>query len=520
MALFRLPAVITSLILVLCDASPSGANYEINHLHTFQNPSVLPDSDRDNFGVGLDMRGETYFIGARVADNGAVDTGALYHFENPTSVPIQTITNPTPDPDDRFGTTVVIVGNTVWVSATLDDTVGNDAGIVYIFDIGSGNLLDTLTSPNPTAGGHFGTPMILSGSDVLIGSTGDSIEGIPAGAVYRVDGETGTIFQTYTNPSPATGDFFGAGIDSLDCQVLISARFDVDDGTGEGTAYLFNTDGNLLQTFPNPSPGLNESYASVALFWDKVAVGAGDNDDKGADSGVVRIFDKITGGLLRSVYHPDETAGARFGGLARIGSDLFIGAPASSGVLEPGRAFVISPETGDFLGEFVNPISEIRDFFGGPVAFDGERVLIAGWGESPTGILSGAAYLYSATTDEVFIPSNLPPSAPVVSISPAEPDTLDDLSCVIDVESVDPEWCPVTYSYDWYRNGALVVGATDSVIPSSDTAWGDFFQCVVTPNDGEIDGASGETAVAIIGNSAARPLAVENWVLYDRSPAR
>ena len=100
------------------------------------------------------------------------------------------------------------------------------------------------------------------------------------------------------------------------------------------------------------------------------------------------------------------------------------------------------------------------------------------------------------------------------------PDTLDGLTCVIDIESVDPDCDPLTYSYEWYRNGVFVVDATDSILPASHTAWGDFFYCVVTPNDCELDGAPGSTPAVFIGNSAARPFAVDNWALFDHPPAR
>jgi hypothetical protein len=508
------------LILLVSFSKTGQADYEIEYVHTFLNPSILPTADEDLFGYGNAWANGAIFISAREADVGASNAGVLYQYQYPSGEYIRTIENPTPEANDSFGSFLKIIGDTVWVGTQLDNTLGTDAGVVYVYDIESGSPINTIYSPNPTVGGRFGFPILEDGEDVLVGAIGDSVDDIASGAVYRVDPETGAVLQTYTNPSPATGDWFGFGIDTLDCEVLISSRFDVDDGTGEGTAYLFDIDGNLLNSFPNPSSGVNEGYFAVALLNDKVVVGAVDNDDMAVNSGVVRVFDKTTGDLLRSIYHPDNTANARFGILTHLGTDLIVGAPASSGGFVAGGAFVVSPETGDFLGEFFNPNSVVRDNFGQPVTVDGEHVLISAWDSSPTGIHSGAAYLFSATTDEEFIPIDLPPSAPVVRISPGTPDTLDDLTCVIDVDSIDPECAFVTYTFEWYRNGALVAGATDSIIPSSDTAWGDFFQCVVIPNDGEIDGPPGVTDVVIVGNSAERPTAVENWALYNWSPAR
>ena len=74
------------------------------------------------------------------------------------------------------------------------------------------------------------------------------------------------------------------------------------------------------------------------------------------------------------------------------------------------------------------------------------------------------------------------PSAPQVSLSPNPVKTGDDIQVNIDVESVDPEGDPVSYTYAWTRDGTTTAD-TGSVISSGDTARGEVWEVTVTPED-------------------------------------
>jgi hypothetical protein len=95
------------------------------------------------------------------------------------------------------------------------------------------------------------------------------------------------------------------------------------------------------------------------------------------------------------------------------------------------------------------------------------------------------------------------PSAPAVHVEPSAPTTLDDLSVVIDTESVDPLAAgAVTYEYRWLRDGSDASVTVDTVA-SADTAKGELWRVEVRPvsADGTRRGAPG-TAEVTIGNSA------------------
>ena len=108
------------------------------------------------------------------------------------------------------------------------------------------------------------------------------------------------------------------------------------------------------------------------------------------------------------------------------------------------------------------------------------------------------------------------PSAPVVHIEPASPTTLDDLSVVIDTDSIDPlDAGTITYQYRWLRDDADS-GETGTSVSHDGTAKGQVWQVEVTPmtTDGRA-GSAGTAQVTIqntpptiqtIGLSTYRPI--------------
>jgi subtilisin family serine protease len=93
--------------------------------------------------------------------------------------------------------------------------------------------------------------------------------------------------------------------------------------------------------------------------------------------------------------------------------------------------------------------------------------------------------------------SNSPPTAPVVDVIPDSPKTGDDLLCSIATPSTDADGDTVTYSYAWYKDDALQGGLTGDTVISANTSEGEVWRCVVTPNDGTVDGPTGQGEVTI-----------------------
>ncbi|MDY6835185.1 MAG: hypothetical protein SVY53_10345, partial [Chloroflexota bacterium] len=80
--------------------------------------------------------------------------------------------------------------------------------------------------------------------------------------------------------------------------------------------------------------------------------------------------------------------------------------------------------------------------------------------------------------------NNHRPSTPEVALSPAIPTTSDDLVCTITAPSIDSDGDDLTYSYEWYKDGDLQLGVSDSIVDAEDTIAGETWRCVVTASDG------------------------------------
>ncbi len=100
-------------------------------------------------------------------------------------------------------------------------------------------------------------------------------------------------------------------------------------------------------------------------------------------------------------------------------------------------------------------------------------------------------------------PDNDTPSAPVVAITPGEPEEGDGLLCEILEPAVDPEGEQVGYTFAWREDDAAWAGATGSSAHAGDSIDGaetqdlEIWTCEVTPSDPWGAGDAGEASVQI-----------------------
>ena len=131
------------------------------------------------------------------------------------------------------------VGDNVLVGAPLEDTGVPEAGAAYLLDGDTGVLLQTFRSPNPALGDSFGWSVAGVGGNVLVGAPFDDTEGRDAGAAYLFDGVTGALLQTFLNPTPGRGDFFGWSLAAMGENIVVGAPEDSAGADRAGAAYLF-----------------------------------------------------------------------------------------------------------------------------------------------------------------------------------------------------------------------------------------------------------------------------------------
>jgi hypothetical protein len=280
-------------------------------LRTFLNPTPAIG---DYFGNSVAISGNNVLVGAPNDDTGATNTGAAYLLNGTTGSLLRTFLNPTPAPGDQFGSSVAISGNNVLVGTPLDDTGATDAGAAYLFDGTTGSLLRTFLNPTPAGGDAFGS-VAISGNNVLVGAPNDDTGATDAGAAYLFDGTTGSLLQTFLNPTPANVDQFGSSVAISGNNVLVGAPKDDTGAADAGAAYLFDgTTGSLLQTFLNPTPAnaqLNGDQfgQSVAISGDNVLVGALHDDTGVFDAGAAYLFQLVETPATLSINDVTVTEG-------------------------------------------------------------------------------------------------------------------------------------------------------------------------------------------------------------------
>ena len=392
-----------SLLILITSSFLSPVYGELLQTYVNPNPTAFVE---DRFGAAVDIDGDKIIIGSWEDANENFG-GRAYLFDTSGNL-LQTYINPSPADvggGDEFGADVAIDGNNVVISARGDDDISLNSGIVYLFDT-SGNLLQTLHKPgSPTSPGvGFGFSVAISGSNVVVGEPLADTLGFntDSGQVFQFD-TSGNLLRTIFSPTPQAGDFFGGDVAISGNKILVGASHSV----GNGEALLYDTSGNFLRTYISPNPGAGSQFGgAVDIDGNNVLIGDfGDFSNSG--DGKVFLFD-TSGNLLQTYINPtpgptpiDDNYGIA---VAIDGTNVIIGASNEDiGVDAVGRAYHYDT-SGNLLKTFDSPSPKFKGFFGDAVACSGNFALI---GESQSGRTQptsnpGFAYLF----EKVPTPTN------------------------------------------------------------------------------------------------------------------
>lgn len=143
-----------------------------NLLHTLSDPTI---TGADNFGVSLDIEGSRILVGARHDSSSGVETGQAHLFDTLTGNLLETFNDPSPTDFDWFGSSVALNGNHVLIGARYDENFSAYTGSAHLFNITSGNLIETFNDPTNTGADDFGVfdNIALENESILIGAAGD-----------------------------------------------------------------------------------------------------------------------------------------------------------------------------------------------------------------------------------------------------------------------------------------------------------------------------------------------------------
>jgi|GEM_PF-837916 len=340
----------------------------------------IPETNAQ-FGSRLSGLGNNFV--AITAPGQTNNQGIAYLFDLTLQQPTLNFSNPSPSAGtSKFGQSVATTSqDNIIIGAPQDSSLVPNSGAVYGFSTATGTPYLTINNPNPKVFDLFGYAVASLGNNIIVGAPNDSAVGI----AYLFDGNTGQILQTFFNPNPEVNDFFGASVAAVGAdRVLIGAPASLTPTGGEkpGEAYIFDSvTGQLLQTFRNPNPGLDNFGYSVAWtgIGRDILIGAPGDDQGGTDGGIAFLFDGITGAVLQRYNAPKVEEFNQFGqALALMGNEVLIGSPGY-GLGNSGGTFRYELRTGNLVQNYLSPVTDNTDTdlnFGTSVASVGNLILV------------------------------------------------------------------------------------------------------------------------------------------------
>lgn len=170
---------------VVCVYTREAANWTKEQCLTEEDE--VPNSD-DNYGFAIAISGNTMVVGAAFDVTNGVTGGAAYVYvrDGHTWSLQQKLFASDRANFDQFGVAVDVVGDTVVVGAQGDNEEGFQAGAAYVFSRNGTTWTEEqkLKASDGAPDSAFGVSVALSGQTIAIGAPGESSGALFSGAVY------------------------------------------------------------------------------------------------------------------------------------------------------------------------------------------------------------------------------------------------------------------------------------------------------------------------------------------------
>ena len=269
----------------------------------------------DQFGYNLDLS-DNRLISGELSDVESLRLAGRAHIFADTGELLFSKTSPVLKAGAYFGHNGVAINNEIILIQDYNaKTTPGMAGLVHIYD-GEGNYLGNLTSPNPILGGRFGKKIKLSDEIILIAEYGTQYDNRPMGpgSVYAFNYSLNHLF-TMQAPETEVSACFGASISVSDEYIVIGESWaTVDNETKAGRAYIYDVNGEYLHTLESPNPKTSGEFGdSVSISGNIIVIGEWDADvNPDQYEGRAYVYD-TEGNLLQNLTSPEPCPRAAFG---------------------------------------------------------------------------------------------------------------------------------------------------------------------------------------------------------------
>lgn len=298
-------AIETEIVVIGSQNQNTGTAYVFQQqVSTWNEIAKLTPSDGqqfDKFGNSVSVSGNFIAVGSRENDSNGNNSGAVYIFEKINNTWIQTEKLLASDgvANDNFGTSVEIENNFLVVGASRKSDLGGNSGAAYVFKkIGSSWIEETkLLANDGQAGAFFGNSVSISDSTVLVGALRDMKNGIPEGSAYifQKNGNTWSQEIKLEGADINSNDFFGTSVEISNDFAFVGTQWGAENGVHSGTTYIFKKSGTVWnfdsKLSASDGASLDQFGVSVAFSNNNLVIGANFDDDNGTNSGSAYIYD-------------------------------------------------------------------------------------------------------------------------------------------------------------------------------------------------------------------------------------
>jgi len=282
----------------------------------------------------------------------------------------------------------------------VDDDNGPDAGAAYVFDVTTGQEVVKLLASDGEAGDFFGSSVAISGDTAVIGAPLDDGSSLDAGAAYVFDVTTGQEVAKLLASDGEGGDEFGFRVAISGNTAAIGAGGEDDNGADAGGTYLFDvtTGQEVAKLLASDGEPGDRFGGSVAITDDAVVVGAEGDGDNGAGAGAGYVFDLDDLVVEDSkLLASDGEAIDYFGYSMAIGGEKAVIGSLRGGPLDSGAGYVFDLTTGLEIHSLYATDGVPDDFLGSSVAVSGDLAALGAPGKNAS---TGAAYAFDLTTGQ------------------------------------------------------------------------------------------------------------------------
>jgi outer membrane protein assembly factor BamB len=344
---------------------------------------VNPELDEDSrFGVSIGVTGDYLFIGADYTDIDEIERAGKVHVYDHEGEYIKYIGAEDPQTNDFYGQRIRVCENILYITCpnSTEGTPGWSYGVwpgqVYAYDK-SGSFKFILKPPELDFESTFGFSVAKSMDSILVGEPENDLIDISQGRVLEFDLD-GNYLRSHLSPEPQIYGHFGYNIITDDDIIAVlqhaGPTFDY---VMDGSVFLFDVDWNLIKRIDYPLEVKNQFGRAMAVYEDYIYVANHNTDieDKAA-AGCIYVYDK-QGEFVRTISAPEPKAVECFGESIVIQDDvLYVGAGNNDDeTVDAGKVYVMDL-TGELITELVSPEPVFKGFFGRTIAVFEDKIYV------------------------------------------------------------------------------------------------------------------------------------------------